>query len=239
MATTNLDNFKPKRKLEVRGFVQNFNNRLCRLLDQITARPQDPKDLIFPDKVRSLFELVIDQKRLKQRTVSLTTLNKHSINLYQDASDSHVVFIIPATKFALRMVEAFITSVKKKEISKKYSLIVFPKRNVVLQFLIRKYKLHLDLMSNIYDFNFDLIPLSHDLLSLENDDALREVYLTKEFGSMNLVSQSINKLQLIFGKARAWFGKGAVATEVVKMCRRGEKVNAKIMDKCEEGKKTL
>jgi len=179
------DQFKRKRKIDVSGFVQNFNNRFSRLLDDITSRSQDPKDLIFPERIRSLFELIIDQKRLKQRSVSLTTLNKESIGRYADSSDSHVIFIIPPKKRALKQVEAFIQSIKKREITKNYSLVIYPRRNVLSQFLIRKYNLHLDFMTRIYDFNLDLIPLSLDLLSLENEECLREMMVSKEFNSFN------------------------------------------------------
>jgi hypothetical protein len=49
-----------KRKIEVKGFIGDFNNRFCRLLDTITQRRQNPKDLVFPQEVRSCLELVID-----------------------------------------------------------------------------------------------------------------------------------------------------------------------------------
>lgn len=49
-----------KRKIEVKGFISDFNNRFCRLLDTITQRRQNPKDLIFLPEIRSCLELVID-----------------------------------------------------------------------------------------------------------------------------------------------------------------------------------
>lgn len=64
-----------KRKIEARGFVQDFNVRFCRVLDKITERKQTAKDLVLTLEVRSLMELMVEQKRLKERSVSLLTLN--------------------------------------------------------------------------------------------------------------------------------------------------------------------
>lgn len=230
------DTFKIKKKIEIKGFIQNFNNRFCRLLDTITPRPQDPKDLVITKQVRSLFELIIDQKRLKQREVSLVTLNQESVNRYGDSSDSWVVFMIPPQKKYLKMVKMFMANVKVREISKKYAMVIYPKRNVVTQYLIKKYNMHLDLGSHIYDFNLDLVPLNVDLLSLEHGNCLREMFITKEFESINLVAQSLMKLQLIYGKCKSFYSCGKYACDAVQICQRNEKTNKVLMDKCEKGK---
>jgi hypothetical protein len=54
--------------------------------------------------------------------------------------------------------------------------------------MIRELKLHFEFMNRVYDFNMDFIPLNMDLLSLENNDVLKEIYLRKEFNGVNLVS---------------------------------------------------
>ena len=63
----------------------------------------------------------------------------------------------------------------------------------------------------------DLIPLNMDLLSLENTEVLKEIYMKKEFTGVNIVSQSLIKLQMIFGKAKAWYGVGNNAIEAIKV----------------------
>ena len=121
-----------KRKIEVKGFVSDFNNRFCRLLDTITTRKQNPKDLVFPQEVRSCLELVIDQKKLRERSVSLLTLNAESIAKYADASDSQLVFIIPPEIGWLKQVQLFIENVKKRRLKKVCSLVIYPKRTVLV-----------------------------------------------------------------------------------------------------------
>lgn len=100
-----------KRKIEARGFVLDFNNRFCRLLDKITERKQSAKDLVLTTEVRSLMELMIEQKRLKERGVSLLTLSQDSIERYADSSECEVIFIVPPDLEHLNLVKAFIHSV--------------------------------------------------------------------------------------------------------------------------------
>ena len=220
-----------KRKIEVKGFVSDFNNRFCRLLDTITQRKQNPKDLVLTKEVRSCLELVIDQKKLRERSVSLVPLNEESIAKYADGSDSQLVFIVPPEIETLKMVKRFIENVKKRRIKKTYNLVIYPKRTVLLQYMIRDMKLHFEFMNRIYDFNLDLIPLNVDLLSLENSDILKEIYVKKEFNGVNIVSQSLIKLQMIFGKAKAWFGKGELAHEAIKISKRIEHCEKKLTEK--------
>lgn len=178
-------------------------------------------------------ELVIDQKRLRERSVSLLTLNQESIDKYADGSDSQLVFIIPAEKDSLLKVQSFLKNLKNRKLNKVSHLVIYPKRTVLVQYIIRELKLHFEFMDRVYDFNIDLIPLNIDLLSLENKDALKEIYIKKEFNSVNTVSQSLMKLQMIFGQAKAWYGKGELATEAIRIVKRTEKSEKQIKDKYE------
>ena len=169
------------------------------------------------------------------------TLNSDSIDRYADSSDCHVIFIVPSDLEHLKMVKAFIESVRKKKITKEYHLIVYPKRTVMFQYMLRELELHFYFVSvvdgkkinKVHDFNFDLIPLNTDLLSLESKHTLHEMYVKKEFNSLNLVSQSLLKLQVVFGKTKAWFGMGENANEAIRIARRLEKQENSLNDKSE------
>lgn len=45
--------------------------------------------------------------------------------------------------------------------------------------------------ANIYDFNFDLVPLAEDLLSLEYPLALEEMFRSGEYNVHNLAAESL------------------------------------------------
>jgi hypothetical protein len=120
--------------------------------------------------------------------VSLLTLNEESIAKYADGSDSQLVFIVPPEIEWLKKVKIFIENCKKRRLNKVCNLVIYPKRTVLVQYMIRDMKLHFEFMNRIYDFNLDLIPLNLDLLSLENREVLKELYVKKEFTGVNIVS---------------------------------------------------
>jgi len=92
-----------------------------------------------------------------------------------------------------------------------------PEKSIYLIFLPRKRFACIEAlkMNGIYgsitsfhDFNFDLIPLDYDLLSLEILDASRQLYLELDTTTLILIAESIQRLQLVFGKFDTIFGKG-------------------------------
>lgn len=54
--------FTPKRRLEIKGFVDHFNHNFMETIDKITPKVQTPKDIIFKEELRSMFELMVDKK---------------------------------------------------------------------------------------------------------------------------------------------------------------------------------
>jgi len=59
--------------------------------------------------------------------------------------------------------------------------------------------------------NFDLIPLEKDLLSLEINDCFKEMFVNSDFNIFNYVIESIERLELIYGKIKNVFSIGNVA----------------------------
>lgn len=217
----------PTKKIKVESFAKNFNLRFFKILDMATDKKHEAKDLVFTKKIRSLFELVIDKSRLKQRNVQLITLNDHSIRNYNDTSESCLIFLISPSKRNLRLTSLFLKAMRRKGIRKSNrSLILFPKRDILSQILLRQERLHEHFGRSIYDFNVNLVPLDSDLVSLEDDDSMKDLYVTKEFGCFNKIADWIVKLQTIYGKNRSFFGKGDDAFEVAKIADRGLKDKA-------------
>jgi hypothetical protein len=51
----------------------------------------------------------------------------------------------------------------------------------------------------IFDLNFDLIPLDYDLFSLEIGDAIHSIYLNDEFYIFHQIAESIKRCELFHG----------------------------------------
>ena len=77
----------------------------------------------------------------------------------------------------------------------------------------------------IYDLNLDVIPLDDTLLTMNDGLSKSELFSSKEFNSVNRVAESINKMQMVFGKSRAFFAKGPAAKLALEIAKREEKIH--------------
>ena len=64
---------------------------------------------------------------------------------------------------------------------------------------------------NIESLNFDLLPIDIDLLSLERDNCLKEIYIDNNYSSIDDLSNAVVKLETYFGKIKTKYVKGNLA----------------------------
>ena len=55
---------------------------------------------------------------------------------------------------------------------------------------------------HIENLNFDLVPIDLDLLSLEKENSLKEIYIDNDLTSITDLANSVAKLEMIFGKIK-------------------------------------
>ena len=71
--------------------------------------------------------------------------------------------------------------------------------------------------ANVYNefkletLNFDLIPIDIDLLSLERDNCIKEIYIDKNYISISDLACALVKLETCFGKVKNKYIKGDLA----------------------------
>ena len=224
------------RKIKLSAFKDDFNHRLGMVLDQCTDSVHSAKDLIFTESMRAIFEFSINKLMLKKKNVSITTLNKESINDYNDQSESALVFLVSAERRNFKNIRRFLTSLKRRGIRKsRINLVVYPQRDIVSQLLVREFELHIIFMENIFDFNIEMVPLADDLLTLFDHNSLKEMFLTKEFKSINQIAQSIQRLQLVYGQAASVVAKGKYACDVMRILER-ENTNGRMSKRYKQSK---
>ena len=61
---------------------------------------------------------------------------------------------------------------------------------------------------HIENLNIDLVPIDLDLLSLEKENSLKEIYIDNDLTSINDLANSVVKLEMIFGKIKYKYIKG-------------------------------
>lgn len=111
-----------------------------------------------------------------------------------------------------------INTVIQANMGKSFHMIFVPRRTFACKEVLLSSGRYGDI-NNIFDFNFDLIPMDTDLLSLEINDAARQLYLELDTTTLVLVAESIQRLQLVFGKIDCIFGKGLSAKVITDMLK--------------------
>ena len=77
----------------------------------------------------------------------------------------------------------------------------------------------------IENFNVDLIPIDLDLLSLEKENSIKEIYIDKDYSSISDLANAVVKLETCFGKIIHQYVKGDLAQKFCDLMKEKEKEN--------------
>lgn len=212
-----------ERQIDVNLFREHLQIKFSRLLDKITKDKTKPKDIVLIDSIKPLFTLIVEVKEMKERNVNILWLKNDLMERYDDIEVEHLIFLVPPRPDVVRKVGQFLRVLKNKNIMKENSIIFYPKRTILCKHFMESEDIHPFFENRIYDYNFDLIPLSDDLLSLEYPLGISELYETNEFNVHNLAAESLQRIQLVFGKIPTFLVKGDNAAIVYRVLRRLEK----------------
>lgn len=97
---------------------------------------------------------------------------------------------------------------------KSYYVICSPRRTFLCKHALEEEGVYADV--KLIDFNFDLIPLDNDLLSMELERAPKDLYHDLDTSSLIYIAESIQRLKLVYGGIPNVIGKGYSA-KVVKL----------------------
>jgi hypothetical protein len=212
-----------KRRINVKIFLEHMKQKFAKILDSICSDRNAPKDMVTVPEIRPLFELIIDPNTLKERKVSLVWLDENSIAQYNDPDVQKLIFFVPPTYKYVKLIKEFHNMLKRRNFEKKLYLVYYPKRTMMCKYYMDNQKLLVQFENSTFDFNFDLIPLYSDLLSLEYKPAVTEMFISSEYTCYNLVAESIQRLQMVFGKIPTFLIKGDKSKIVFEILKRLEK----------------
>ena len=102
-------------------------------------------------------------------------------------------------------------------------LIFIPKENYdIIEYLSTN-----NMLSGIKveNFNVDLIPIDLDLLSLERENNIKEIYIDKDYSSISDFANAVVKLETCFGKIKYKYVKGDLAQKFCDLVKEKEKDN--------------
>ena len=142
---------------------------------------------------------------IEKSKIHLIDLQKSFYNL-DELKEDLVIYIIQSNKeiFSNILESYFLISSKFQGVET--SIIFIPGES----YEIIEYMMGNDLINKfkILSFNIDLFPIDNDLLSLENENCFREIYIDKDLTSISELANAFVKLESCFGKVKHSYIKG-------------------------------
>jgi len=200
-------------------------------LSILNKLPKVEKTLVLEKSFVSKLNYLTSRENLKELQIrkDLIMLNSSSFR-----SDSPIIiYIITPNEENVKIIEKHIeTNMKdfesknsgelndKEKDSDKYHIIFIPKISGECYHFINnsKYKKYF----NTHILNIDIYQLDNEILSLENHDAFRDIYLENNLNSISQLSRAIIKYETVFGKIKHKYSKGFFSKKLIEMLNREE-----------------
>ena len=157
-----------------------------------------------------------DKKKIERYELSPENLNK-TFNF--NNNEIPIFFIRPLIKYIDIGLNFFIKYKERANLS--YLEIVFIPG---INYEITQHLRNLSLTENFHIQNFciDLIPLDNDLITLSQNDSLRELFLDNNNTVLNYFAESIIKLESCFGKIESYYLIGEKSKSLKKLIEKNE-----------------
>ena len=73
-----------------------------------------------------------------------------------------------------------------------------------------------------YNLNMDIYSLDYDLISLEENDSIKDLYIDKNYNCLSILSRSILKFETVFGRIKHKYVKGNFSKKLIELLKRDE-----------------
>ena len=203
-------------------FKDQIRQSLLNILDTL---PQEEKTLVLEKSCISKLNYLTSLEPLKERQVRKELIVLKSSTFVSDSPI--IIYIITPQLENMKIIEKHIENntkesneIQDKESFNKYHLIFIPKISGECYSFINdsKYKSYF----NIHILNIDIYQLDYDLLSLENKNSFRDIYIDKNLNSLSSLSRAIIKYETVFGKIKYKYSKGFYSKKLVEILNREE-----------------
>ena len=208
-------------------FKDQIRQTLLSILDTL---PPVEKTLILEKSCISKLNYLTSLEPLKERKVKKELIVLKSTSFVSDCPI--IVYIITPQLENIKIIEKHIESntkdfgskdsneIKEKESLNKYHIIFIPKISGECYSYINdsKYKSYF----NVHILNIDIFQLDYDLLSLENNNSFRDIYIDKNLNSLSSLSRAIVKYETVFGRIKFKYSKGFYSKKLTEILNREE-----------------
>ena len=220
----------PVNPIDLSIFKDQIRQSLLNILDTL---PKVEKTLVLEKSCVSKLNYLTSLESLKERQIrkEITILNSSPF-----VSDCPIIIYITTPKLEnVKIIEKHIESNTKefgtkdsnesqdKESFNRYHVIFIPKISGECYTFIKdsKYKSYF----NTHILNIDIYQLDYDLLSLENNNSFRDIYVDKNLNSLSSLSRAIIKYETVFGRIKYKYSKGFYAKKLIEILNREEEAS--------------
>ena len=206
-------------------FKDQIRQSLLNILDTL---PKVEKTLFLEKSCVSKLNYLTSLESLKDRHVRKELIILKSSSFVSDSPI--IIYIITPQLENMEIIEKHIESntkeineIQEKESFNKYHLIFIPRISGDCYSFINnsKYKSYF----NIHILNIDIYQLDYDLLSIENQNSFREVYINKNLNSLSCLSRAIIKYETVFGRIKYKYSKGFYSKKLIEILNREEEAS--------------
>ena len=199
------------------------------LIDILTPLPKVEKRLVLEKSIipkLSFFINDITILRNEQIKKEILNLNK---NIIIDCEI--MIFLIPGKiiflKEVIAIIKKYVDETRIKNINTKqnnkiseFHIIFIPKIDNDCQQLLRVSEFQP--YTKIYNLNMDIYSLDYDLMSLEENNSIKDLYIDKNYNCLSILSRSILKFQTVFGRIKYKYYKGNFSKKLIELIKRDE-----------------
>ena len=122
-----------------------------------------------------------------------------------------IIYIIPPEIKYIKIIENHLSKTKNKTL-KQYHVLFIPQITNECQSYIKSNSLNLYLKPD--NLNIDMYLIDNDILSLEDNLSLYDLYIKEDFNILSILAKIIIKFEAIFGKMKYRYYKGSLAKKL-------------------------
>ena len=163
------------------------------------------------------------QKNFSQNNITILDGKEKDLNFVMKFQEETMIYIIKPNKKIFDIILQIHLIFKAIIQNLKEYIIFIPSENYdIIKHMMDN---HIKGDFQIENLNFDLIPIDLDLLSLEKENCIKEIYIDNDFTSITDLANSIVKLEMIFGKIKHKYIKGDFGLKFCDILKEKEKEN--------------
>eukprot|EP00357_Protocruzia_adherens_P031928 CAMPEP_0114991808 /NCGR_PEP_ID=MMETSP0216-20121206/11580_1 /TAXON_ID=223996 /ORGANISM="Protocruzia adherens, Strain Boccale" /LENGTH=590 /DNA_ID=CAMNT_0002355181 /DNA_START=29 /DNA_END=1801 /DNA_ORIENTATION=- len=190
---------------------EDSRNELLSIIDSIPGK----KAVGIDPKISGPMSLIVGISVLKKEhaVTKVFRLEREELDLEND--ERSVIYFTKPDIEMMKCVALQIHDHKSRNEDKNYYLYMCPRETVLCEKILQLEGVLADVQ--IAQYTMDLIPLENDVLSLEMESSLRDLILHSDVSIYMNVANSIRKLEYLYGKIPAKYGKGKASLRILEI----------------------